>query len=259
QSDGQTEIVNRLLQQYLRCYVHEKPKQWGKFLPWAEWHYNTSIHTSTGFSPFQVVYGRPPPSLVTYLPGSSAIQAVEEELLTRENMLELLKRKLVKAQQNMQKYANTRRRPHPFKVGDFVFVKLRPYRQTSVAGNRVHKLSKRFYGPFKLLEQIGQVAFKVELPNGSKIHPVFHVSKLKLCHGNTTPSLALPPHSIENQPVIQPLTILNWKTNADGTTSVLVQWEGLFPEDATWESLTELKALYPQLHLEDKVFLEAAG
>lgn len=59
QSDGQTEIVNKCLQQYLRAYVHRKPKLWGKFLAWAEWHYNSSIHSATGFSPYQVVYGRP--------------------------------------------------------------------------------------------------------------------------------------------------------------------------------------------------------
>jgi hypothetical protein len=57
QSDGQTEIVNKVLQQYLRCFVHDKPSQWGQFLHWAEWHYNTAIHTSTGLSPFQIVYG----------------------------------------------------------------------------------------------------------------------------------------------------------------------------------------------------------
>jgi hypothetical protein len=64
QSDGQTEIVNKLLQQYLRSFVHDKPKQWGNYLHWAEWHYNTAVHTSTGFSPYQVVYGRPPPVLL---------------------------------------------------------------------------------------------------------------------------------------------------------------------------------------------------
>jgi hypothetical protein len=63
QSDGQTEIVNKVLQQYLRCFVHEQPRRWGEFLHWAEWHYNTAVHTSTGLSPFQVVYGRAPPTL----------------------------------------------------------------------------------------------------------------------------------------------------------------------------------------------------
>ncbi|MCH85336.1 enzymatic polyprotein, partial [Trifolium medium] len=66
QSDGETEIVNKVLQQYLRCFVHDQPRKRGLFLHWAEWHYNTVVHTSTGFSPFQVVYGRAPPALVDY-------------------------------------------------------------------------------------------------------------------------------------------------------------------------------------------------
>jgi hypothetical protein len=63
QTDGQTEIVNKALQQYLRCFVHNEPTKWGDYLHWAEWHYNTAVHTSTGLSPFQVVYGRAPPTL----------------------------------------------------------------------------------------------------------------------------------------------------------------------------------------------------
>jgi hypothetical protein len=134
QSDGQTEIVNKVLQQYLRCFVHDKPKQWGKFLHWAEWHYNTAIHTSTGLSPYQVVYGRAPPALADYIPGSSKLQAVDAMLGDREKVLELLKNKLLKAQAVMKEYADQKRIPHQFKVGDLVFVKLRPYRQNSVLG-----------------------------------------------------------------------------------------------------------------------------
>jgi len=91
QSDGQTEIVNKVLQQYLRCFVHNKPHQWRQLLHWAEWHYNTSIHTATGISPFQVVYGRPPPTLATYITGTSALQAVDTVLAYREDILNTLK------------------------------------------------------------------------------------------------------------------------------------------------------------------------
>lgn len=93
----------------------------------------------------------------------------------------------------MKAYANLHRKPYKFKPGDLVFVKLWPYRQTSVAGKRFKKLSKHFYGPFKLLNQIGEVAFEVELPTGSKIHPVFHVSQLKPCLNPTAEVLKLPP------------------------------------------------------------------
>ncbi|MCI39267.1 hypothetical protein A2U01_0060498, partial [Trifolium medium] len=98
---------------------------------------------------------------------------------------------------------------------DLVFVKLRPYRQTSVAGHRVHKLSKRYYGPFKLIKAVGEVAFQLELPSSSKIHPVFHVSQLKSCFGDTTAALNLPAEAMDNSPIIQPLAVLDWKQNAE--------------------------------------------
>jgi hypothetical protein len=254
QSDGQTEIVNKVLQQYLRCFVHEQPKRWGEFLHWAEWHYNTAVHTSTGLSPFQVVYGREPPTLADYIPGSTTIQAVEATVQERTEMLEVLKRKLLKAQETMKLLADRNRIPHKFKEGDLVFVKLRPYRQNSVMGKRIHKLSKRFYGPFKLLQAIGEVAFKLELPEGSKIHPVFHVSQLKPCFDTTATPLQLPINAENNEPIIQPLAVLDWKKGTGpADAQVLIQWEGLFPEDATWECYEEIQATYPDFNLEDKV------
>jgi hypothetical protein len=256
QSDGQTEIVNKVLQQYLRCFVHDKPKQWGKFLHWAEWHYNTAIHTSTGLSPYQVVYGRAPPALADYIPDSSKLQAVDAMLGDREKVLELLKNKLLKAQAVMKEYADQKRIPHQFKVGDLVFVKLRPYRQNSVLGRRFHKLSKRYYGPFKLIKAIGDVAFELELPNTSKIHPVFHVSQMKLCFGTADTTLDLPLENVDNQPCIKPMVLLDWRKNEDEQLEVLVQWEGLFPEDATWENYQDLQSTYPVFDHEDMVNLD---
>ncbi|MCH91593.1 Ty3/gypsy retrotransposon protein, partial [Trifolium medium] len=254
QSDSQTEIVNKVLQQYLRCFVHDKPTQWGQFLHWDEWHYNTAIHTSTGLSPFQIVYGRPPPALVDYIPGSSTIQAIDATLIDRDVMLQVLKNKLLKAQAVMKEKADQHRIPHKFKVGDLVFVKLRPYRQNSVMGRRVHKLSKKFYGPFKLIKAIGEVAFELELPPTSRIHPVFHVSQLKPCFDETAEPLDLPLESLGNQPMIKPLAVLDWKQNeSEDFVEVLIQWEGLFPEDATWEKYQDIKDTYPNFDLEDKV------
>lgn len=88
----------------------------------------------------------------------------------------------------MKMYADKRKLSHKFQLGDLVFVKLRPYRQHSLARHRFQKLSKRYFGPYKLLRQIGPVAFELELPPHSKIHPVFHVSQLKPYHGSNEPT-----------------------------------------------------------------------
>lgn len=140
----------------------------------------------------------------------------------------------MKAQEDMKLYANRRRIPHKFKEGNLVFVKLRPFRQNLVTGRRCSKLSKRYFGPYKLIKQLGEVAFELELPPHSKIHPVFHVSQLKPSFGSNLPTCELPPEAVENQPVLQPLAVLDWHTSNDPTDKkVLVQWQGSFPEDAT--------------------------
>lgn len=116
---------------------------------WAKWLYNIPTRFSTSFSPFEIVYGKPPQSLPQYVAGSSRLEAIDASLTIRDFVLPTLKKKLLKAMELMKMYADKKRRPHPFKVGDLPFVKLRPYRQTSIVGNRVQKLSKQYYGPFK--------------------------------------------------------------------------------------------------------------
>jgi hypothetical protein len=141
-----------------------------------------------------------------------------------------------------------------FNVGDFVYLKLRPYRQRSITLTSYNKLTKRYYGPYKVLQKIGPVAYKLDLPPTSKIHPVFHCSLLKLHQGDTPTTIAeLPPSTIDHHPIIEPLAIIDTKMDAatdPPTPMVLVQWMGLPLEETSWEKWEELKATY---HLEDKV------
>jgi hypothetical protein len=80
QTDGQTEVVNKCLETYLRCFALENQTQWAQWLPLDEWWYNTSYHTATCMTPFEVVYGQKPPSVFSYLPGVSKVQAVDQTL-----------------------------------------------------------------------------------------------------------------------------------------------------------------------------------
>lgn len=89
QTDGQTEIVNKCLEQYLRYMTGERPKEWAKWLSLAE--YNTSFYLSTRTTPFEVVYGRPSPNYTTYILGESSVAALEESLIARDAMIRLLK------------------------------------------------------------------------------------------------------------------------------------------------------------------------
>ena len=101
-------------------------------------------------------------------------------------------------------------------VGDQVLVKLQPYRQVTTRNYQLSKLAQRFYGPFRIVKQIGEVAFELELPPGVQIHSIFHVSKLKLFHNqDETPQLELPSTVFNNQPKVQPLAVIDWQISAN--------------------------------------------
>ncbi|XP_060962287.1 uncharacterized protein LOC133032379 [Cannabis sativa] len=257
QTDGQTEVTNRYLEQYLRAFTVENPKQWSKFLCWAEYHYNTSHHSAIAMTPFQAVYGRIPPSIPTYIRGSTTVQAVEEDLLTRDDILQHLKDNLLRAQNRMCQQANKKRKDISFQIGDLVLVKLQPYRQSTVAHRNNFKLSRRYFGPFEVIGHAGPVAYTLKLPQGSRIHPTFHVSLLKPFRGSQQlPCYPLPEFSLANKPILTPLAILATRINhtATGMTrQVLVQWTLSSPEDATWEDFDAFIRMYNLVDLEDKV------
>jgi len=90
QTDGQTEVVNKCLENYLRCFAMDRPKQWTLWLPWAKFWYNTTWHSSIKMTPNEAVYGVPPPRLLNYVPGTTRVEAVDEVLHNREQILNLL-------------------------------------------------------------------------------------------------------------------------------------------------------------------------
>nr|KYP64474.1 Transposon Ty3-G Gag-Pol polyprotein [Cajanus cajan] len=251
QTDGQTKVANKILQQYLRSFVHHRPSLWGKLLPWAEWCFNTTVKSSTGLTPFEAMFGHPPPNIPQNLIGDSLNVAAHSEVTTRDAILRKLHSNLHKAQEAMKRWADTCRRDLHFDIGDLVYVRLRPRRQASVTGPYLSKLQKRYFSPFKVLEKVGNVAYKLDLPPTARIHNVFHISLLQ--------PLSLPPDIEDNQPILEPAAILNWKLSNDPDDPqqlVLIQWQGFPLEETSWEPWSQIKA---QFHLEDKATLEPGG
>lgn len=152
QSDGQSEAVNKTLEMYLRCITAEKPKTWAKALNWAEFWYNSSLHTSIGMIPFKAVHGRDPPKLIRYVPNYGDTPDLQLQLIERDQLLQQLKANLQKAQQTMKTQADRKQTDVSLEIGDQVLVKLQPYRQNSVAVRKNQKLGMRYFGPFKIIK-----------------------------------------------------------------------------------------------------------
>ena len=248
QTDGQSEVVNRCLETYLRCMVHEQPRDWVKWISLAEWWYNTTFHSSIHTTPYEIVYGQPAPVHMPYLPGDSVVETVDRSLQAREAAINLMKFYLHRASNRMKQQADKRRSDREFSIGDLVYVKLQPYRQQSVVHRFCPKLSAKFFGPYQVLERIGKVAYKLALPAGTRVHPVFHVSQLKQHIGHAMVQSALLVLDGEDLISKEPVQILDSRIRKKGNqavTQVLIQWSNSFPEDATWEYLPDLQAKFP--------------
>ena len=263
QSDGQTEVVNRCLEAYLRCFAHERTSTWSKFLSWAEYSFNTGFHTSTGMTPFKILYGRDPPALHPYISGETPNADLDEQLITRDEMLKLLRENLLKAQSRMKAQADSKRRELSFEVGDAVFLRIQPFRQRSLAKRRFEKLSPRFFGPYSVVRRVGPVAYELALPEDSKVHPIFHVSLLRPVHG-PLPSISPPPLPItaDWELVLLPEKILahRWVSHSNvQVLELLVQWLHRPSEEATWETYELLAGQFPSFRLEDKASFQGGS
>lgn len=128
QLDGQTEVLNRWLETYLRCFSSEQPRGWSKRLCWAEYWYTTGFQSAIRRTPFEVIYGWPSPALHQYLPGETRVEVISQHFQDRDEILRQLKFNLHRAQKIMKKNADKHRRDLEFAVGDRVFLKLRPHR-----------------------------------------------------------------------------------------------------------------------------------
>ncbi|KAI3776448.1 hypothetical protein L1987_46233 [Smallanthus sonchifolius] len=167
------------LEDMLRACMIDFGNGWDAHLPLVEFSYNNSYHTSIKAAPFEVLYGRKCRSSICWTEvGDSQLTGPEIIPETTKKIVQI--RKHIKAGHDRQKsYADVRRKPLEFQVGDRVLLKVSPWKGV-IRFVKCGKLNTRYIGPFEILKRIGPVAYKLNLPetlNG--VHDVFHVSNLK--------------------------------------------------------------------------------
>ena len=152
---------------------------------------------------------------------------------------------------NRRYNANSHRVERNFEVGDFVYLRLQPYRQSSLKKKGAEKLQPRFYGPYKIIRKVEEVAYELELPPESEIHNVFNVSNLKKAvNQHIVTSSELPPLDDEGQLILIPERILEvreQKLRSRIIRDYLVQWKDLPIEEDTQE--VEQVLQHPSLQL----------
>ena len=178
QSDGQMERVNQCMETYLRCFISSCPSKWIKWIGLAEFWYNTSYHSAIKMCPFQALYGRSP-RYFGITAEALLVKNLQEWVTERQLITALLKQHLHRANNRMKLFADAKRSERSFAVGDWVYVRMQPYIQTSLAIRANARLAFRFFGPFLIEQRIGSLSYRLRLPAGCKLHPVFHVSQLR--------------------------------------------------------------------------------
>jgi hypothetical protein len=243
QTDGQTERMNRTMEDMLRGFVGPRQDDWCKYLSMVEFAYNNSVQASTLHTPFFLNHGRHPLTpLSSAVPSRSANPAVSEWGEGLQSALKSAKSNLASAQQRQKSHADRRRRDHPFKVGDQVLLAAR---KNQLPPGLSSKLSAKYFGPFLIVAAVGTRAFRLVLPETVNIHPVFHVSQLKPFVSSSSPvTVTSPPpvYADKSGSIYEVETILA-KKRVGKTWKYLVKWTGYDDSENTWEPLAHVQHL----------------
>ncbi|KAF5791261.1 putative nucleotidyltransferase, Ribonuclease H [Helianthus annuus] len=252
QTDGQSERTIQTLEDMLRACVIDFGGSWDSHLPLIEFSYNNSYHSSINMAPFEALYGRKCRSPVCWNEIGEAQLTGPALILETTDKVKKVRDNLQAARSRQKNYADLKRKPLDFQVGDRVLLKVSPWKGVIRFGKK-GKLAPRYVGPFKIVERIGKVAYRLELPPElGNVHPTFHVSNLKRCLAYENLHIPLDEIRVDKtlKFVEKPVEIMEREVKwlkCKRIPLVKVRWESKRGPEFTWEREDQMKAKYPHL------------
>ncbi|KAI3751318.1 hypothetical protein L2E82_22385 [Cichorium intybus] len=252
QTYGQTERTIQTLEEMFRACAIDFKGNWDTHLLLIEFLYNNSYHTSIQCAPYEALYGRKCRSPLCWVEIGDRQLTMVDLIQETTDKIAISRDKLKIARDRQKSYVDNRRKPLEFQVGDKVLLKVSPWKGL-VRFRKKGKLSPRYVGPFEIIERIGPVAYKLQLPQElSAIHDTFHVSNLKKCLVDE--SLVVPLEDIQiNEKlnfVEEPVEILDREVKQLKRSKipvVKVRWNSKHGPKFTWEREDYMKGKYPHL------------
>nr|GFB37604.1 putative reverse transcriptase domain-containing protein [Tanacetum cinerariifolium] len=239
-TDGQSERTIQTLKDMLRACAIDFEKGWVNHFPLVEFSYNNSDHANIKAAPFEALYVRKCRSPVCWTEVGEA-QILGPELIqeTTEKIIQI-KQRMQAARDRQKSYAELKCKPMEFQVRDKFMLKVSPWKGVVRFGKR-GKLNPRYVGPFKVLERVGDVAYKLDLLEElSRVHNTFHVSNLKKCYADEPLAVPLDGLHMDDKLhfVEEPVEIINCEVKRlkrSRIPLVKVRWNSKRGLEFTWE------------------------
>ena len=258
QTDGQSERMNQLLEIALRYHMAtmEDPTEWPRVLPRIQRHINNSVSATTGKSPNEAAYGFTPVQAADLWKSATAGE-VSRQPLTGEAPFSAAARARVEvadsiafAQMETKRHYDEKHKPMHMREGDYALIRLHKgydIPSTAVLGP---KYSQQYVGPFRILERVGRLAYRLDLPSHWRIHPVLSIAQLEPAPAPHTDPFQRPepdhPESVfveGDTPTVKSYEVerlIDRRQTKRRGLEYLVRWRGYGPEDDQWRNLPEL-------------------